>query len=72
MTAPLFNELLAKELIPTDQTVVDCACVCVLCVCAHLHVFCLSCSIMSILIAFSHTYNLGKKFLRSQSAQYLL
>lgn len=79
MTAPPWNEILAEELIPTDQSEVEavivcvCMCVCgILCMCAHLHVFCLSHSIMSILIAFFHcNYALGKTSMRSQNPQYL-
>ena len=82
-TAPPWNEILAEELIPTDQSEVEavivCVCVCVcVCVwyivyCAHVHVFCLSHSIMSILIAFFQcNYVLGKTSMRSQNPQYLL
>ena len=66
-TAPPWSEILAEELIPTDQSEVEavivCVCVCVwyIVYCAHVHVFCLSHSIMSILIAFFQCkYVLGK------------
>ena len=51
-----------------------CVCVCVwyIVYCAHVHVFCLSHSIMSILIAFFQcNYVLGKTSMRSQNPQYL-